>query len=401
MPEPIRLLEVGLRWPPEAFVARKLEGLAARGVQVTVASRQVTDPSYRLPGVELLALPAGAIRSLIAALALAVCSPVRLARLFAEVRRVPPALARRHGGRARLMALLTPLARLRPDVVQFEWSFAAIDHLPLFAVWDCPVATSCRGSDLNVYPHVPALRHYTERLPELMRRAAAVHCVSEALGVEAAGFGLAPAKARIIRPAVDPTLFSPADVARGRDATFDIVTVGGLRWEKGYEFALAAVRVLADRGVPAALEMIGATGAGSEERRIRHTIADLGLGEQVRLEPALPSAEVAERLRSSDVLLLPSLSEGVPNVVLEAMACGVAVVASDCGGVREAVCDGVQGLLVAPRDAVGLAGALERLWRDPGLRARMGVEGRRTVVSGFTLDRQLDQFLELYRGLAA
>jgi len=142
-------------------------------------------------------------------------------------------------------------------------------------------------------------------------------------------------------------------------------------------------------------------GEPSERERIVQTLADLELEPRVRLLGNMSSGEVADRLQESDVLLLPSLDEGLPTVILEAMASGLAVVATDCGGVREALSDGVEGLIVPPRDAVAMAAALERLWRDPALRARMGAAGRRTATSRFALERQLDEFQELYREVAA
>ncbi len=109
---------------------------------------------------------------------------------------------------------------------------------------------------------------------------------------------------------------------------------------------------------------------------------------------------MSRRLRASDALLVPSLDEGLPTVVLEAMACGVPVVATDCGGVSEALTDGVEGFLVPPREPEALAAALARLWRDRDLRESMGRAGRRTATSRFTLTRQIDEFLALYRELA-
>jgi glycosyltransferase involved in cell wall biosynthesis len=97
---------------------------------------------------------------------------------------------------------------------------------------------------------------------------------------------------------------------------------------------------------------------------------------------------------------VPSLDEGLPTVILEAMACGVPVVATDCGGVSEALTDGVEGFVVPPRDSEALKRALERLWREPELRTRMGEAGRRTATSRFTLERQLDEFLAMYREVA-
>jgi glycosyltransferase involved in cell wall biosynthesis len=129
-------------------------------------------------------------------------------------------------------------------------------------------------------------------------------------------------------------------------------------------------------------------------------VADAGLEEHVRLVEMAPSREVARRLQASDVLLLPSLDEGLPTVVLEAMACGVPVVATDCGGVAEAVTDGVEGFVVPPRDSDALTAALMRLSQKPELRKGMGEAGRRTATSRFTLERQLDEFHALYREVA-
>src|SRR5688572_9458422 len=150
-------------------------------MRVTVASNAVLDEEAKLRGVELLSAPRSGfdLSAWRAGLALALTAPRRLVRLIRNVRRVPAVLARRHGGARGLLKMCLPLARLRPDIVQFEWNIAAVDHLPLFGVWRCPVVTSCRGSDVTVYPHVPYLRAYADRLPEVMRQAHAVHCVSE------------------------------------------------------------------------------------------------------------------------------------------------------------------------------------------------------------------------------
>jgi colanic acid/amylovoran biosynthesis glycosyltransferase len=107
--------------------------------------------------------------------------------------------------------------------------------------------------------------------------------------------------------------------------------------------------------------------------------------------------EVRRRLQRADVLLQSSLSEGLPTVVLEAMACGLPVVATDCGGVREAVSDNIHGLVVAPRDTPAMAVALRSLAGDPELRERMGRAGRSQVESQFQLRRQTHELLALYR----
>jgi glycosyltransferase involved in cell wall biosynthesis len=119
----------------------------------------------------------------------------------------------------------------------------------------------------------------------------------------------------------------------------------------------------------------------------------------VELLGALDSTAVRSRLRATRALVNSSVSEGIPTSLLEAMACSVPVVASDCGGVAEAVTDGREGLLVAPRDPAAMAAALERLARDPGLRERMGRAGRARVEADFAIDRQVAHFVEMYEHL--
>lgn len=414
--QPLHLLEVGLLWPPEAFLQRKLTGLAAAGLRVSVAPSRVDDPSFRLPGVSLLdpSRP-GLIGRLGAACALVIGSPVRALRLARAVIAAPSWVRRRHGGRRGLLAKYLPLARLRPDAVQFESNVTAVDHLPLFEIWRCPVLTSCRGSDLAVYPHVPTQAGYVAQLPEVMRRAAAVHCVSDSLRSEAVAFGLNPARAWVIRPAVDAGEFRPRDGAEefcppdghpGGGDKLRILMIGGMRWEKGHEYALAAVRSLLDSGLGVRLELIGAAPEGAravppEEQRLRHAIVELGLQEHVALRPRASTGEIVRRLGHADVLLHPSLSEGIPNVVLEAMACGVPIVATRCGGVSEAVSDGIEGILVAPREPEALADALRKLWRQPDLREDMGAAGRRRVCERFSVAEQLQEFVTMYQAVAS
>jgi glycosyltransferase involved in cell wall biosynthesis len=415
----LHLLEVGVRWPPETFVGWKLEGLAARGMRVTLASNQIFDSNARLRRVDLVAIPvwptsaAAQAREVarvgLALLVLLVTSPRRLVRLLRSVRRQmsTPARVRYDRGAIGLYAVCLPLVRLRPDVVHFEWNVSAAYFLPLFDVWDCPVTTSCRGSDISVYPHMPDEEPYASVLPDVLRRATAVHCISESQKAEAVAFGLDPAKARVVPSAVDPNAFKPA-YGDGGDRDGDVlrvITVGRLRWEKGHEYALEAIRITLDQSLPVRLEILGAVppewrSRMDERSRILHTVADLGLDRHVRLFGGASSAEVCRRLQASDVMLHAGVTEGIPNAIVEAMACGLPVVAAGCGGIPEAVTDGVEGFLVPPRDPEAMARALLRLGQDASLRRRMGQAGRRRVISAFTQEREHEMFFAMYREVA-
>ena len=131
-------------------------------------------------------------------------------------------------------------------------------------------------------------------------------------------------------------------------------------------------------------------GSGPERQRLLYTISDLGSAEQhVQVRVALRSSDqVLQRLQQADIFLLSSHSEGLSNAALEAMACGVPVVTTDCGGMREAVTDGVEGLVVPVRDADRMADAIMKLADNEGLRQQMGMAGRARVERDFCLNRQ-------------
>jgi len=142
-------------------------------------------------------------------------------------------------------------------------------------------------------------------------------------------------------------------------------------------------------------------GEGPEEPALRRLAGELGLGARVRFLGGLPPDAVWAAVNRFAVAVLSSLSEGMPNAVLEAMMAARPVVATAVGGVPEVVRDGVTGSLVAPRDVAGLADAIGRLLKDPELAALMGATGRRHVLASYAADRMIDRFLGLYASLGA
>jgi colanic acid/amylovoran biosynthesis glycosyltransferase len=367
------------------------------------------DAGTRLQGVRLVRLAdwdeprlARMLGALWYGLVLAVVAPPRLARLLRALwRKTPSRGVRRLAATVGGLRDYGQLARLRPDVVHAEWESAAAFNLPLIDVWRCPFVVSCHGAGVNVFPTALPDSPSVTRLSEVFRRASAVHCVSEAVIAEAQLHGLDPAIASVIRPAVDPAVFSPDGAGRPDPDELRIVSVGTLIWLKGYEYGLQALALLVQRGIGARLDIAGPEPHGdhgfpSDLERIEHTIVDLGLEDRVRLHGRIASSEVRGLLREADVLLHSSLSEGIPTVALEAMACGVPVVTTDCGGVREVVRDGVDGLVVPPRDAAALAAALRQVAENPELRRRMGASGRERVREVFALDAQLAAYVALY-----
>jgi colanic acid/amylovoran biosynthesis glycosyltransferase len=388
-----RLLVAGVNWPMETFLRRLVDGLADAGVDVTVATPR--KPNGRPGRVHWLPTPSWEswLPWRLARLAgLAARASVRGAR---DLKVLAPSVRKVSGftNRLRVWNQLLPYAGGRWDIIYFPWNSVAIGCLPVFD-FGCPVVISCRGSQVCVAPHNPARQELRAGLRETFRRAAMVHCVSEAMVKDIGELGLDPAKAMVIRPAVEPEFFRPAALPRPNDGIFSVVTVGTLIWSKGHEWALRAIRRIADRGINVRFDIIG---DGPDRQRVFYTLADLGLQKQVRCHGRQASHEVLRRLQQADVFLLSSLSEGISNAALEAMACGLPVVTTECGGMSEAVTDGVEGFVVPVRDAEAIAAALMRLAGDAALRQRMGQAARTRVEREFRLSRQISQWLELFR----
>lgn len=171
-----------------------------------------------------------------------------------------------------------------------------------------------------------------------------------------------------------------------------IVAMGRLTLQKGFDLLLRAVALLPGRH--AGLEIVLA-GAGPEGPALRRLADELALGDRLRLPGNVE--DPGGLLRSATLFVLSSRYEGFPNVLLEAMAEGVAVVATDCpSGPSEIVEDGRNGLLVPSEDPGALAAAIARLLDDTALRARLGAEARK-VRERYSIEATVERWDEVLR----
>lgn len=183
-----------------------------------------------------------------------------------------------------------------------------------------------------------------------------------------------------------------SDVPRGAQSSAVPVIVSVGRFKAPKDF-VSLVRALRD--LPAGTFSAHLIGSGPEHATVAREIRELGLTDAVEL---LGEREnVPELLAKADVFVLSTLSEGLPMTVLEAMAAGVPVVASDVGGVPELVVHEETGLLVPAGDRVALASALARLLAEPDLRRRLGSAGRVRAETTFGLESFRRAYVELFR----
>jgi len=237
---------------------------------------------------------------------------------------------------------------------------------------DIPLVSGARGSDVRARDRLSLML-----ARRALDRSAAVLSVSEDLRrIMVDDFAVAPDKVVTIPNGCDTALFHRGSrrQARERLGIADggplILYVGRLVAPKGLRELLSAFRILRDEGVPARLALVG---EGGFEAELRAAAGKLGLVDYLIMPGAATPHEVALWMQACDVFSLPSHTEGYPNVLVEALACGRPVVATPVGGIVEIV-DRDCGMLVPPGDAERLAealkNALHREWDEAALSSR-------------------------------
>ncbi len=206
---------------------------------------------------------------------------------------------------------------------------------------------------------------------------------------------------------VDIGQFVPAD-NRQATAAKEICFVGRLEQQKGLEYLIRAINLLRKELDDIKITIVG---DGSMRSALEALCEQMSVGQYIVFAGARD--EVLSYYQRARVFVLPSLSEGLPLTLLEAMACGLAVIASDVGGNREVLDPhnpergipeahyyiGECGILVNPGDAAGLAGAIQRLLTDDDLASRLNSRARSRVVETYALDKIINDYRSLYQSL--
>ncbi len=203
--------------------------------------------------------------------------------------------------------------------------------------------------------------------------------------------GVAPDRLAIVPNGVALAAPRPVRDDRG-DTDPRIAFVGALGVRKGLDTLLDALADPALAAVPLAVTIIG-------NGDVAHWTAEAarrGVADRVHFTGWLPNAAARAAIAASDILVLPSREEALPVAILEAMAEGVAVIATPVGEVADAVVDGETGLLVPPGDAAALARAIASLAGDPDRRGRLAVAGRARVETWFRLEHVADRLARLF-----
>jgi glycosyltransferase involved in cell wall biosynthesis len=246
---------------------------------------------------------------------------------------------------------------LQFDVIDAHYFYPDGVAAALLAHWfDRPFTITARGTDVTVLPRY--------RLPRAMirwagRRAAAIATVCEALRDEVLGLGLPADRVRVLRNGVDLQRFRPLDQAAARQSLGmsdrTLLSVGLLIPRKGHDLVIEALCELPE------LKLV-IVGDGPGEAALRRRAHELGVADRVRFDGHVSHDRLPAYYSAAAALVLASSREGLANVLLEALACGTPVIATDVNGTREAVSDAAAGVLLAERSAAAIVAGVRQLF---------------------------------------
>ena len=380
----------------ETFVLAQIVGMIRRGHDVTIFANKVVDPDVRHPALDQYDLGGRTVerpfvaRGVIGRLKQGL--PALVARVAAGQVRTALGMLNvfRHGRSGPGMNLLIRAdVHLRDshfDVLHCQFGQLGIEVAQLreCGALQGVLVTSFRGTDaMKLASNNPG------RFRHLFAAGDRFLAVSAAVRNRLVELGCPAGKVEIHRSGVDLSVFGyrePVDL----HSPVRLVTIGRLSPNKGVEYGLEAVRKLLDGGHSIEYRIIG---AGPSRESLAESVRRLDIDSAVRFEGAVGSDKIVEILADADILLAPSITgphgeqEGLPNALKEAMASGVPVIGTSIGGIPELIEHGVNGFLVAERNADQIAECVKTIIKDrdkmPGILTR----ARESIESQFDLQR--------------
>ena len=280
--------------------------------------------------------------------------------------------------------LVWPVARLRArdgyEVLDAHYAHPeGIAAVVIGRALRMPVMITMRGSELR-YQRQKWRRFW---IGWALRRATRVIAVSEGLRQLALALGVDSRRTKVIPNGINDDVFYPRNRATARNThgipadNYLLLCAGDLAELKGHHKVIRSLKALIDGGIPARLLIAGGTGRSGRYAAMLHKeVNDCALGDRVRFTGEVTQTALAELMSAADVFCLASSSEGWPNVLNEALACGTPVVATDVGAVRQMIPTSDYGYIVPVEGADALTGALRTALSREWDRDRISVWGR-------------------------
>ncbi|MFI5383996.1 MAG: glycosyltransferase [Methanosarcina thermophila] len=288
-----------------------------------------------------------------------------------------------------------------PDLIHAHFSYPdGYGMMKLAKRWNVPLVISALGT---IERKVAYEGSYTSKqIIEAMSFADRILSVSEDLKLHIVNLGIDKNKVHVVPNGVDIGKFKPAGKAHARsilnlprDKNI-VLFVGALRKIKGVDYLIEAAHSFVDKDTY--LFMVGRD--DGLKKNLEKRAHELKIANYIKFTGPVNHEDIPLWISASDILVLPSLSEGRPNVILEALACEVPVVATDVGGIPELMVDGETGYLVPPKSPDELSRKINKLLDDKNRREKMGKFGRKCIIQrGLTWEAHAKTTVDIYQEL--
>ncbi len=369
--------------PSTVFIERLIEGLAEEGVEILLFGRQHRAVRYRTPRIRCLGFRSRWHLILQLARYLLLCGVFRPGQLRRLRQLLPDSIPLRR--RVECLGVLWH----RPEILHLQWAKSIGDWMWV-REFGIRLVLSLRGAHINYSPLADPVLEATYR--RCFPVVDGFHAVSRAIAKEAERYGADEARIQVIYSGLVLDKFSFVSKTPRNKDVLRILSVGRDHWIKGYGYALDAIGLLLQQGMEVDYTIIGAR---SEEYVFQ--VHQLGLTRRVHLLDQLLHEQVLQAMRNADILLLPSVEEGIANVALEAMALGLPVISTRCGGMEEVIRHGETGLLVDVRSPEQIAQAVMDFSRMPEAEVmEMARKARASIEARFEQSRMVVAMMDFY-----
>lgn len=282
-----------------------------------------------------------------------------------------------------------PILYYQPEIFHLQWAKGIADW-----VWvkefDMKLFVSLRGAHINYTP--VSEPKYAEIYKKYFPLVDGFHAVSNAIAEEALKYNVSKEKTRVVYSGLNLNKIE-FRISRRQENEIQIISVGRSHWKKGYNYALDAMRILKEENIKFKYTIVGV----DLNEELQFQKAQLGLVDDILFIEKLSFEEVVDKIRKSAILLLPSVEEGIANVVLEAMALGTLVISTNCGGMAEVIEDNSNGYLVPTRDSEAIAKAVKAALKlNDAQRETMIVKAREYIEENHSEQEMINAMQNLY-----
>lgn len=380
--------------PSTTFIENLIEALAEEGFEVYLFGKKRKDVSYN-GSVKIIPTPESSVNLLFFVIAESIKLLLKNGKLLVKTFRLLNIKNKNIKSFVRNLGFILPVLNNPADIFHIQWAKTVSLNYELYELIESKIALSLRGAHINYSP----LNDFKlkEAYQKYFPKTNAFHAVSKAIAAEAVKYGARWDRIQVIHSSVKDENIRGNLQKKKKNGVYEIISIGRHHWKKGYHYALDAMNYLRNEGFNFKYTIIA---QGDIPEEILFLMNEYQLNKQVGILKGMKHKDLMEKLLESDLLLLPSVEEGIANVVLEAMASGVAVLTTDCGGMNEVIGDSVNGFIVPVRDPQTIAGKIRKI-SDIDESELQKITGKAidTIKTEFSREKQKKEFREFYNSI--